>query len=85
VSADAIPPRQHRGWAVALGKEQQGQDLVYAARISLDQRQMNSGGHVFDLGPGMVVTAEVKTGSRRIISYLLSPLAGYEHDVLRER
>jgi hemolysin D len=27
----------------------------------------------------------VKTGSRRIISYLLSPFAEYRHDVLRER
>jgi hemolysin D len=33
----------------------------------------------------MAVTVEAKTGSRRIIGYLLSPLAGYEHDVLRER
>jgi hemolysin D len=28
---------------------------------------------------------EVKTGSRRIVGYLLSPLARHEHDVLRER
>lgn len=60
-------------------------DLVYAARISLDQRQLKAGDRVVDLGPGMAVTVEVKTGSRRIISYLLSPLARYEHDVLRER
>jgi hypothetical protein len=33
----------------------------------------------------MAVTVEMKTGSRRIIGYLLSPLARYEHDVLRER
>jgi hemolysin D len=65
---------------------QQGQDdLVYAARISLDQHQLKSGDRVVDLGPGMAVTVEVKTGSRRIIGYLLSPLARYEHDVLRER
>jgi hemolysin D len=65
--------------------QQQGQDLVYAVRISLDQHQMKDGDKTVDLGPGMAVTAEVKTGSRRIIGYLLSPLAGYEHDVLRER
>jgi hemolysin D len=28
--------------------------------------------------PGMVVTVEIKTGSRRIISYLLSPLLRYK-------
>ena len=37
------------------------------------------------LGPGMAVTVEIKTGARRIISYLLSPLARYKHEVLRER
>ena len=65
--------------------QQQGQDLVYAVRISLDQHQMQADDKLVDLGPGMAVTAEVKTGSRRIIGYLLSPLARYEHDVLRER
>ena len=89
VSSDAISrdggegrPRSQDG---KEGDRQQGQDLVYVARISLDQRQMRSGDHVVDLGPGMAVTAEVKTGSRRIIGYLLSPVARYEHDVLRER
>ena len=53
--------------------QQQGQDLVYAARISLDRTQMQDGKKLVDLGPGMAVTVEIKTGSRRIISYLLSP------------
>ena len=29
------------------------------------------------LAPGMAVTAEIKTGERRIIDYLLSPLRKY--------
>jgi hemolysin D len=37
------------------------------------------------LGPGMAVTVEIKTGSRTIISYLLSPLARYKQEALRER
>ncbi len=37
------------------------------------------------LGPGMAVTAEIKTGSRRIIDYLLSPLRKYASDAGRER
>ena len=60
-------------------------DLVYGARVAINQRQLKAGDRVVDLGPGMAVTAEVKTGSRRIIGYLLSPLAKYEHDVGRER
>ena len=80
--ADARPRSQN---ASENDSQQQGQDLVYAVRISLDQHQMQDGNKMVDLGPGMAVTAEVKTGSRRIIGYLLSPIAKYEHDVGRER
>ena len=38
-----------------------------------------------NLSPGMAVTVEIKTGSRSIISYLLSPLIRYKHESLRER
>jgi hemolysin D len=38
-----------------------------------------------NLGPGMAVTVEVKTGSRRIIEYILSPVMRYKHESLRER
>jgi hemolysin D len=33
----------------------------------------------------MAVTVEIKTGSRRILNYLLSPLLRYQSDALRER
>jgi hemolysin D len=33
----------------------------------------------------MAATVEIKTGSRRIISYLLSPLVKYSQESLRER
>ncbi|MEJ6910834.1 hypothetical protein [Bradyrhizobium diazoefficiens] len=35
--------------------------------------------------PAWPVTVEIKTGARRIISYLLSPLARYRKESLRER
>jgi hemolysin D len=38
-----------------------------------------------DLSPGMAVTVEIKTGSRTILSYLLSPLLRYQQEVLHER
>jgi hemolysin D len=53
--------------------------------VSLDQTQLQVDGRQVELTPGMAVTVEVKTGSRKIISYLLSPLVEYRHDVLRER
>jgi hemolysin D len=31
------------------------------------------------------VTVEIKTGQRRIIEFLLSPLLRYRHETLRER
>jgi hemolysin D len=65
--------------------EPKGQELSYAARISLDKTQMQVEDKLVNLSPGMAVTAEIKTGSRRIISYLLSPLMKYAGDSLRER
>ena len=40
---------------------------------------------VVNLSPGMAVTVEIKTGSRTILSYLLSPLLRYRQEALRER
>lgn len=37
------------------------------------------------LTPGMAVTVEVKTASRRVIEYFLSPLMQYKDESLRER
>ena len=37
------------------------------------------------LTPGMTVTVEIKTDSRRVIDYLLSPLAKIASEAGRER
>jgi hemolysin D len=71
--------------ALAETSEPQGQELLYAARISLDRTQMQIDDKLINLSPGMAVTVEIKTGSRRIIEYLLSPLMRYKHESLRER
>ena len=39
-----------------------GQEMVYAARISLDRAQMQVEDKLVTLTPGMAVTAEIKTG-----------------------
>ena len=59
--------------------------MTYAARISVDRTQMQVEDKKVNLSPGMAVTAEIKTGSRRIISYLFSPLVRYKQESLRER
>ena len=58
---------------------------AYVARVALDRTQMQVDGRTAQLEPGMSVTVEIKTGSRRIIGYLLSPLLRYRQEVLRER
>jgi hemolysin D len=93
VSTDAITrntPQDKATSDVSQGAENatsepKGQELVYAARISLDSTQMDVDGRLVKLLPGMAVTVEIGTGSRRIISYLLSPLMSYKQDSLRER
>jgi hemolysin D len=62
-----------------------GQELNYSARITLDRTKMQIDERMVDLSPGMAVTAEIKTGSRTILSYLLSPLLRYRQEALRER
>ncbi len=71
--------------AEGASSEPKDQELVYAARVSLDRSEMEIEGRSVELSPGMAVTVEIKTGSRRIISYLLSPLVRYHQEVLRER
>jgi hemolysin D len=69
----------------ASSSEPPGQELVYSARVSVDRTRMDVDDKTVDLSPGMAATVEVKTGSRSIISYLLSPLLRYKHESLRER
>jgi hemolysin D len=66
-------------------KESTAEQSFYSARISIDQTQMQVDGSLVNLGPGMAVTVEIKTGTRRIISYLLSPVVRYGQEALRER
>jgi hemolysin D len=77
--------RDQSSGAENVSSEPKGQELVYAARVSLDRNAMEIEGRSVQLSPGMAVTIEIKTGSRRIISYLLSPLTRYNQEVLRER
>ncbi len=65
--------------------EPKGQELVYAARVSLDRTQMQVEDKLVSLTPGMAVTVEIKTGSRRVIEYLLSPILRYRQEAMRER
>jgi hemolysin D len=65
--------------------EPAGQELVYMARVSLDKTQMRVDDNVVSLTPGMAVTVEIRSGTRTVLSYLLSPVVKYAHESLRER
>jgi hemolysin D len=92
VSQDSIirDRQQDRSNDRALGtqndtSEPKGQELNYSARISLGRTKMQIDDRMVNLSPGMAVTVEIKTGSRMILSYLLSPLLRYRQETLRER
>jgi hemolysin D len=59
--------------------------LVYAARIRLSRATIEVGGAAQAIGPGLAVQAEIKTGARRIIQYLLSPISQTLSEAGRER
>jgi hemolysin D len=57
----------------------------YVARIVLDTTSLMVDGVRQPLRPGMAVTAEITTGRRTIMDYLLSPLARRTNESLHER
>lgn len=71
ISRDAVPDRK-------LGP-------VYIARIRLNRDSLVVDGHPVRLSAGLSAVADIRTGSRRIISWLLSPIqttvaqAAHEH------
>ena len=87
VSGDAIVPDQLKDRNSPPGGKEDGkaQDLTFAARVSLSAKAMQIDNRLVSLSPGMSVTVEIKTGRRSIISYLLSPIARYGHESIRER
>jgi hemolysin D len=71
--------------AEIASSEPRDRELNYAARISLDRTRIQVDDTFADISPGMAVTVDIRTGNRTILSYLLSPLLKYGHDMLRER
>src|SRR5262249_47388957 len=96
VSPDVIPDGFY---GAAYGAERPGDALqpgaaapdpraaapAYVARIALVRTEMVGAGSPGPLGPGRPVTAEIRTGSRSILDYLLSPIARRTQESLHER
>ncbi len=91
VSRDAIESNTPTGSGIS---EQSHQDdtkkelpkgPMYAIKVVLDQSAMIIDGRQVALTPGMSVSIEIKTGSRRIIDYFLSPLMQHVHESFNQR
>lgn len=72
MKAELDPARAQRSASVT--SSQATQNLVYPVTLKLRRKTMNIDGQSVSLSPGMAVTAEIRTGSRRILQYLFSPL-----------
>ncbi|WP_374603257.1 HlyD family efflux transporter periplasmic adaptor subunit [Niveibacterium sp.] len=61
------------------------QGFIFQARLKLDRNAIQVDERNVPLSPGMAVSAEIKTGQRRVIGYFLSPVLETTNDSLRER
>ncbi|TCW77323.1 HlyD family type I secretion periplasmic adaptor subunit [Burkholderia sp. SRS-46] len=59
--------------------------LVYSVRVMLDRATLVADGREIALSPGMSGGVEIRTGTRRVIEYVLSPLLQHARESLRER
>lgn len=71
ISNDAVNDEQH-GW-------------VFKMRLHMEEGSLMVEGKQLPLSPGMAITAEVKTGKRRLLEFFLSPLLRYRQESVRER
>jgi hemolysin D len=54
-------------------------------RVRLDATDIAVDGKRVPIAPGMAVNAEIITGDRRVIDFVLSPILRYRHESGRER
>jgi hemolysin D len=69
--------------ADAVQDEKRG--AIFPAMLVLGQSTLNIDGKRIKLAPGMNLTAEIKTGKRRVIDYLLSPVQQHLDESMKER
>ncbi len=60
-------------------------NAICPATLTLSKNSINIDGKQVRLTPGMNLPADIKTGQRRVIEYLLSPIQQAGSESLRER
>ena len=78
-----VPARVSHVSRDAIQDEKRG--LIYAVKVALDQSAIQIDERRVPLTPGLSTMVEVKTGTRRVIEYILSPLQQHSRESLRER
>lgn len=78
-----VPATVKHVTADAVNDDKRG--AIFPARLQLGSGRIDVDGKKIRLSPGMNVTAEIKTGQRRVIEYLLSPIQKVGGESLRER
>jgi hemolysin D len=59
--------------------------MVYSVKVALDRATLKVDEATLPISAGMTATIEIKTGERRVISYMLSPLLQHQREALNER
>jgi hemolysin D len=80
---EANPAKASKSALAAGG--QRMQNLVFPVTLSLEKMIIDADGVEIPVSNGMAVSVEVKTGSRRVIDYVLSPLAEVASKAMKER
>ena len=75
-------PQKNAGY---FGGGQRVQNLVFPVTLRSERATIDVSGVPVPLSPGMAVTVEIKTGKRRILEYLFSPLVETAARAMRER
>jgi hemolysin D len=78
-----VPARVSWVTADAVNDEKRG--AIFPATLQLQAKDIEVDGKRIALAPGMSLTAEIKTGRRRVIEYLLSPIQQRVDASLQER
>ena len=78
-----VPAKVRSVTADAVNDEKRG--AIFPALLALGKSQIDVDGRLISLSPGMNVTAEIKTGRRRIAEYLISPVHKTIAESLGER
>jgi hemolysin D len=94
VARDAIPEPDaeqiendgtRKPQAMSQAGAQRMQNLVFPVTLRPVRTTIDVDGTFVPLGAGMAVTAEIRTGSRRILEFLFSPIVKVSSEAMKER